>query len=256
MYTREIGRDFWFDFDNQTLWQRTPEVSATIASAYTSQGLTLDSLANAFVASWRSASHPSRFRDRVQGGARGIQALVDIQLGIVSTHLTEPDDVRMAFEDFGQGVLFDDRDPRPAGRHIHMMDGSPSNWVGFRRWLTLLRAAEVLGHAQVDALKHLKYCVLLAWAIQTEADPDQASPNNRACPPTGCNCCVADGCACRMSCRTGRSQVTGSARPHFRNSPTPAASKPYRRCSRRRLAMDNRTTTAPGDFGTPHCKIS
>ena len=26
-YTRDIGREFWYDFDNQTLWNRTDEVN-------------------------------------------------------------------------------------------------------------------------------------------------------------------------------------------------------------------------------------
>jgi hypothetical protein len=182
MYTRDMGRDFWFDFDNQTLWQRTAAVTAAVKAAYFDQGLSFDTMADALVASWLGDGHPATFRTRVQAGRDGIIALVDIQLQILDAHLQTPEDVRLAFEDFGQGVLFDDRPPRPPERHIHMMDGSPDNWVGFRRWFAILRAAELLDHPRPDAVAHLKRCVQLAWAIQSEADPNQTSPNNPGLP--------------------------------------------------------------------------
>jgi hypothetical protein len=182
MYTRDIGRDFWFDFDNQTLWQRTPAVSAAIKAAYVDQRLNPDTMADALVASWHGADHPAPFRTRISPGSAGITALLDIQLQIIGAHLQAPDDVRLAFEDFAQGVLFDNRPPRPPGRHIHMMDGNPDNWVGYRRWAAILRAAEVVGHPRPDAVAQVKRCVLLAWAIQSEADPDQTSPDNPGLP--------------------------------------------------------------------------
>lgn len=182
MYSREVGREFWYDFDNQTLWNRTPEVNAAIKAAYFDHGFTLDSMPDAFVASWWTADHPRMFRQMIMPARDGIITLAEIQLRIIGEHLETPDDLRLAFEDFGQGVLFDDRPPRPPGRHIHMMDGTPSSWVGYRRWTGFLRAAEIVEHPRAEAIAHLKRCVLLAWAVQTEAEPNQQSPNNPGLP--------------------------------------------------------------------------
>ncbi len=46
-----------------------------------------------------------------------------------------------AFEDFGQGVLYDDRTPRPVERRIHMMD---EGQFGFYRWHIFIRTAALL----------------------------------------------------------------------------------------------------------------
>jgi hypothetical protein len=182
MYTSDIGRDFWFDFDNQTLFQRTEEVKAAIKAAYFDQGLNLDTMTDALIASWRTPTHPEPFRERITAGRAGIVALIDIQLRIMRAHLDDDEAMRLAFEDFGQGVLFDDRPPRGVGSSIHMMDGDPTNWVGYRRWLGIVRAAEVLDYPDAAALTHLKRCITLAWAIQTEADPVQGTEANPALP--------------------------------------------------------------------------
>lgn len=39
-----------------------------------------------------------------------------------------------AFEDFGQGILFDDRSLRPLNNRVHVMD---EGQFGFYRWHTL-----------------------------------------------------------------------------------------------------------------------
>ena len=48
-----------------------------------------------------------------------------------------------AFEDFGQGILYDDRAPRPVNNRVHMMD---QGQFGFYRWHTFIRTAVLLNH--------------------------------------------------------------------------------------------------------------
>lgn len=180
-YSREKGRDFWYDFDDQTLWGRTPEVSDAIRNAYLDHGLTSDSVADLLRASFSRPDHPQPFIDQVVVGTDGFLALANIQLSIVDAHLTDSDAVRSAFEDFGQGVLFDDRTPRPPSRHVHMMDGTPDTWVGWQRWHGFMRAASLLG-ADANRWLHLNRALGLAWAIQTEADPEIDNPDNPGLP--------------------------------------------------------------------------
>ena len=62
-----------------------------------------------------------------------------------------------------------------------MMDGTPDTWVGYHRWHAFMRAAAILGSDAARWL-HLNRSMALAWAIQTEADPDRSSPNNPGLP--------------------------------------------------------------------------
>lgn len=180
-YTRENGRDFWFDFDNQTLFRRTQEVSEALAEAYFSHGLTFDSVYESLKQSFEGQDHPNAFIDVVQLGQAGFLRMADIQVRIMRTYLDDDDAIQSAFEDFGQGVLFDDRPPRPTGRKVHMMDGTPDTWVGFHRWHGFARAATLLG-ADGDLWLHINRCIALAWAIQTEADPGRDNPANPGLP--------------------------------------------------------------------------
>ena len=70
-YTREKGRDFWFDFDNQTLFERTSEVDDALARAYFNHGLSFDSVMNALRVSFARSDHPTRFEDLVLPGKDG-----------------------------------------------------------------------------------------------------------------------------------------------------------------------------------------
>lgn|GEM_PF-1528433 len=178
---RNAAKDFWYDFDNQTLWNRTPEVTAALQRGYFDHGLTLDSLAEELRASHSQPDHPQPFIDRIQAGRDGLLELASIQLEIIDKHLADDDAIREAFELFGQGVLYDDRSPRPPGRRIHMMDGTPDTWVGWQRWNAFMRAAALLGN-QAERWLHLNRCLGLAWAIQTEADPENDNPNNPGLP--------------------------------------------------------------------------
>lgn len=177
-YTREKGRDFWFDFDNQTLFRRTPAMADALNRAYFAHGLTFDSVMNGLRVSFAQPDHPASFLNLVQVGQQGFLDLAHLQLGIMESHLEDAAGIQSAFEDFGQGVLFDDRPGRPIGRRIHMMDGTPDTWVGYHRWHAFARAAVLLG-ADADRWEHINRCTALAWAIQTEADPPVDNPNNQ-----------------------------------------------------------------------------
>jgi len=179
--SRANNTDFWYDFDNQTLFQRTPAMSDALNRAYFQHGLTFDSVADSLRTSFARPDHPATFVARLQPAAQGVRALAALQLGIVDGHLKGEDAIREAFEDFGQGVLFDNRPPRPTGRRIHMMDGTPDTWIGYQRWHGFMRAAQLLG-GDAGRWLHLNRCMALAWAIQTEADPPVDVPTNPGLP--------------------------------------------------------------------------
>lgn len=176
-YTRAQGREFWYDFDNQTLFRRTPEVNAAIAAAYGPFGIDLDAVPSLFRASFSAPNHPEPFRAGVASSAAGFRQLADIQTTIMRKHFgADLADLQQAYIDFGQGVLFDNRRPRPRDNWVHQMDGSPDDWVGYHRWHGFACAALACGAADAD-WRLIKRCIGLAWGVQTEADPPIAENN-------------------------------------------------------------------------------
>jgi hypothetical protein len=107
----------------------------------------------------------------------GLQTISTGQLALVDQHLLgDAEIMRFSFEDFAQGVLFDDR--RPAGVKVHMMDtsGVTNPPIGYHRWYALARAMVFTG---IDAARwtQLLSFIALAWAIQSEARPVQDTHN-------------------------------------------------------------------------------
>lgn len=179
---RKVNTDFWYDFDNQTLWRRTPEIDAAIQSSYGQIGANLDALATLFAASHAQPNHPAPFTTAIEAGRQGFLDLAELLRQIMVKHFgNDADALRGAFEDFGQGVLFDKRPPRVPMRFIHMMDGTPDSWVGFHRWHASIRAAMLSG---ADAAWHLQLLrnVGLAWGVQTEANPPLDREDNPGLP--------------------------------------------------------------------------
>lgn len=175
-YTRDIGREFWFQFDNSFLFSPSAAAVTALEVAYTFDGtFNLDRPVDLFRASHGGTGHPAPFLTGIQPNRAGMIDLARLQVAIFDAHLATEDDVRNAFEDFAQGVLLDTR--RLPGLQTHKMDGTPEDWVGYHRWNAFARAIALLGE-DVSRWQFLDHCIGLAWAIQTEARPvdDIANP--------------------------------------------------------------------------------
>ena len=88
-------------------------------------------------------TYPDGFRDHMMEVLEPLLFLSAHQAAILDRHFAgDPDAERTAFEQFGQGVLFDDR--RPVGDKLHKMDingGTPSAIV----WHPFIRASVLVG---------------------------------------------------------------------------------------------------------------
>ena len=173
-YTRELATNFWFEFDQTFLFNPPVEVQRAFRLAYPDGDL--DSLVDVVRDTDRS-----NLTTTVASRSSGLLELARIELKVVDKYFNNDDDLQLAFEDFGQGVLFDSLNPRPPGRRVHMMDGSPDDWVGYHRWHAFIRSAVASGADAVrwDAIDRM---VALAWAIQSEADPGVDFPANPGLP--------------------------------------------------------------------------
>jgi hypothetical protein len=175
-YTRERARDFWYDFDDQTLVRRTRTFTRLITNAFGPLG-GLDGLVDLFRASYRGSNHPQAFTGAINRVGDAFVLLANEQWRVMASHFDDEDDLTLAFIDFGQGVLFDDRAPRDPNNAIHSMDDTPDRWVGFHRWHAAIRAAMLTGADETRWLAMLRR-VALAWAIQTETAPAHDRDDN------------------------------------------------------------------------------
>ena len=132
--------------------------------------------------SFRQSNHPTPFTTAIQAGKQGFLDLAELQHKIMTTHFgTDAGALRDAFIDFGQGVLFDNRPPRAVKHFVHMMDGTPADFVGYHRWHASIRAAMFFG-ADATFYEALCHNIALAWGIQTEANPTIDGQNNPGLP--------------------------------------------------------------------------
>lgn len=177
---RDRASEFWFQFDN-AFNPGFGQVSDEIFEAYAATGGPDGPLGR-----WRhhrrNGTYPDGFRQDMERAADGHLFLAQKQLEIIDQHFgADAGAERSAFEGFGQGVLFDDR--RPPTEKVHKMDiGGPNDPpIGYHRWHACIRAAVMVG-ADSERWLTIDRLVGLAWAIQSEARPEEDSPDNPGLP--------------------------------------------------------------------------
>jgi hypothetical protein len=165
--------EFWFELDDRFLFHPTPEIVAAYRAIDMPDGIT-----NLRVEHRLAGTYPDGFEADVEPMRDGLTLLSKLQLEVFDAHLgSDVDATRQAFEEFGQGIHFDDR--RPPGSRVHMMDtsGPTDPAVGFHRWHAIIRAQVVLGISE-DRWSEIDRCLGLGWAVQSEAQPVQGTGPN------------------------------------------------------------------------------
>jgi hypothetical protein len=130
---------------------------------------------------WRAhrdaQTYPDGFRADMNDIRDPLLFLSAKQVEVLDRHFGgDPDAERTAFEQFGEGVLFDDR--RREGDKIHKMDyGSDGVPRSYHVWHPFIMASVMVG-ADADRWLQIDRNVGLAWAIQSEARPVEDAPDN------------------------------------------------------------------------------
>jgi hypothetical protein len=168
--------EFWFEFDNffnPTFGEVGDDVFAAYAAIGGPFGVKI---------AWRddrdAGTYPEGFRRAMEGVKPHIMQLADQQLAIFDRHFAgDAAAEQTAFEEFGQGLNFDDR--RPDGDKVHKMDqGGPDKPPqAYHAWHAFIRAVVLLGADEQRWLR-MNRNLGLAWAIQNEARPTDDRPDN------------------------------------------------------------------------------
>ncbi|MFG1670726.1 hypothetical protein [Streptomyces sp. Y7] len=162
------ANELWYQFDEVTLYNASPELEQAYADIATALG---DKWERAIFDTWmsmaKSSEYPHNFTEYVTPIRGPLQVLSKAQLGVLDTYYRPHSrGLVSAFADFAQGVLYDPRRERP----VHTMNGNPP--PGYHIWFIFMRAMTLLG---ID--RHRWECIApinaMAWAVQTIAKPDQ-----------------------------------------------------------------------------------
>jgi hypothetical protein len=173
--------EFWFEFDN-FFNPRFGQLGEGVREAYDAIG-SIPGIRDTWHEHRRAGTYPDGFRQDMQPKRDGLLQLADQQLAIFDRHFSGDDAAEQAaFEEFGQGLNFDDR--RPVGQKVHKMDPSgPGQPPAFYHvWHAFIRAFVLLG-ADAQRWLGLDRKLALAWVIQNEAQPKNDRPDNPPLPP-------------------------------------------------------------------------
>jgi len=181
VYSRDLARDFWYEFDNYFMWDERQEVFAAIGDA--------GDILSLYEKHRQDGTFPEDFVNEIKQDSKrenSVKFLDTKQMEIILKHFGQDiQNQQRAFENFGQGVLFDDRKPRGLLTRVHMMDEKS---YGFRRWHAVVRAGVLLSGESSSQNNNNRWLATdryigLAWEIQTKQNPRQSdrsgkNPNN------------------------------------------------------------------------------
>jgi hypothetical protein len=180
VYTRELGSNFWNEFDNFFLWDKRQDVLKAVGDTSDLDTILMEHKNN--------DTYPVGYINEVKQDEDRINSVIFLsqkQLDIMNKIFgNDIESEQRAFEDFGQGVLYDDRDRRPVNNRVHMMDAGQ---FGFYRWHTFIGTAVLLNQNPQRWL-HVDRHIGLAGAIDSIQHPKQSSddgsnPNNSEISP-------------------------------------------------------------------------
>lgn len=172
-YTQAQGNEFWFEFDRRTKY--TPAFAPTLmaAKAFDIQDI--------WHAARKVGSYPADLVAFVNQARPAWEAIAEVQTSTIAEFFqADRTMLRLAFEDFGQGIMLDTREPRKSNNDcIHMMDTGGSPPIGYHRWHASIRAIQTFSPDTLWA--DLAQNNGLAWAIQSHGRPKQSKV--KANPP-------------------------------------------------------------------------
>lgn len=176
-YTAIKGQEFWYEFDAITIYDEdrfAPIMGAAGAGE----------IQTVFRAARDNDNYPAGFVAWVTARSGGWTQLSNLQVDVFTRHWgANWADIQAAFNDFAQGVLFDNRVMRRPNDMNHMMDGQTGQqMIGYHRWHASIRAIQVAVPAQRAWFDKLATCVGTAWAIQSVAKPTQRNGPNPGIP--------------------------------------------------------------------------
>ena len=146
-YTQQLAMDFWFAFDNYFMWKISPTVRQQLSDLTTGgEGFMYSEM----YTSIQDGTFPTAYLEAVRPKASVLNSIFQEQENILKQSFGNSEiNQQRAFEDFGQGILFDVRRATPQYQFwaVHSMDANYSAQqppIGYYTWYSFLRAYTLL----------------------------------------------------------------------------------------------------------------
>lgn len=179
-YESQMAMDFFFAFDNATngSWEKGKKVTFDAEGPVNSLGQAFYKLST------------EKFKEKARDTRKQSQVITDLTAKLVVEHLDDfGENLQLAFEDFAQGVLFDQRRniPKPYGFWpVHSMDSiyeaeakefgaKPIPATEYYIWYGTVRGQSVASDSDSEIVQqnllHFGRYIALAAAVQNVAKP-------------------------------------------------------------------------------------
>ncbi|MEV5799080.1 Tat pathway signal sequence domain protein [Streptomyces collinus] len=163
------ANEFWYQYDEMSYYTPSQEMKDAVAAITTPFG-GFTKTYDAWAATRQGGRYPRSFLELIQPNKDAFEVLSRNQRAVYDKYYgRDPHGLVFAFQEFGQGVLFDPR--RPAGQKIHMMNYTPPEPThAYHRWHPFLAGFVLLG-IEPRWWTHVNRLAGVAWELQSLAQP-------------------------------------------------------------------------------------
>ncbi|MFJ3877354.1 Tat pathway signal sequence domain protein [Streptomyces sp. NPDC090077] len=172
--------EFWYDYDEMSYYNPTAEMKAAVGAITAPFGGFTKSY-DAWVATRKGGRYPRSWTEIIQPNRAHFELLSREQKKVYDKwYGRDPKGLVFAFQEFGQGTLFDPR--RPAGNKVHMMNYTPPTPTqAYHRWHAYLQSFQLLN---IDRRfwAHINRLTGMAWELQSIGKPVNDANDNKHLP--------------------------------------------------------------------------
>ncbi|GAA2932211.1 Tat pathway signal sequence domain protein [Streptomyces mexicanus] len=163
------ANEFWYQYDEISYFNPSQEMKDAVAAITTPFGGFTQTY-DAWLATRRSGRYPRSFLETIRPVKDAFEVLSRNQKAVYEQFYGhDPRGLVLAFQEFGQGTLFDPR--RPAGEKVHMMNYTPPEPThAYHRWHPFLAGFVLLG-MEPRWWTHINRLAGAAWELQSLAQP-------------------------------------------------------------------------------------
>ena len=170
-----LANEFWYQFDEATYFQQTPQLADAYAEvAEHTGGNPVAGVRNAWVRTGTAPGYPETYVSFLEPVRGALEVISQVQVDVFEHYYGHsPGRIFAAMSYFAQGVLFDPR-RAPVQSEVHTMDGDPP--LAYHNWHAYQYASVLLG---IDRRFWTSMIPMngFAWALQLLAKPDTRRVN-------------------------------------------------------------------------------
>ncbi|MCX5193839.1 Tat pathway signal sequence domain protein [Streptomyces sp. NBC_00249] len=172
--------EFWYDYDQMSYYTPSDEMKAAVGAITAPFGGFTKSY-DAWAATRKGGRYPRSWMELIEPNRAHFEVLSRCQKAVYDKwYHHDPKGLVFAFQEFGQGTLFDPR--RPAGNKVHMMNFTPPDFThAYHRWHPYLQSFQLLGIDR-SFWAHINRLVGAAWELQSLAQPKTDANDNKHLP--------------------------------------------------------------------------